>query len=195
MAEASGRAAAVARARRRPARSLRAHPVIAGALLLCALVGAAGHDAWAQSSPPPAPARQSSWAQLPPEQKQFLAPLADQWDSLSSQTRRKLVGIAQRQQTMSPEQKERVQSRLTQWASLSAEERELARKNYQQLKTLPPDQRQSLARRWHEAQQAGVPAEAVPNSSFGAPGGTPSSAVGGPGEGASGTGVEPAALR
>ncbi len=98
-------------------------------------------------------ARAPAWAQLPSAQKEFLAPLEESWESLGVQTRRKLIGIAQRQTTMTSEQRERVKSRLSQWAQLSTEERELARKNYQQLNKLPPDQRQDLARRWQEAKQ------------------------------------------
>ena len=69
------------------------------------------------------------------------------------QTRRKLIGIAQRQATMTTEQRERVKSQLSQWAQLSTEERERARKNYQQLNKLPADQRQDVARRWQETKQ------------------------------------------
>jgi hypothetical protein len=100
-------------------------------------------------------ARAPSWAQLPQAQKAFLAPLEENWDSLSVQTRRKLIGIAQRQATMTSEQRERVQSRLSQWAQLSTEEQERARKNYQQLNKLPPDQRQDVARRWQETRPPG----------------------------------------
>ncbi|MCE2948174.1 MAG: DUF3106 domain-containing protein [bacterium] len=103
-------------------------------------------------------ARAPSWAQLPQAQKEFLAPLEESWDSLAVQTRRKLIGIAQRQATMTSEQRERVKSRLSQWSQLSAEERDRARKNYQQLNKLPADQRQDLARRWQEARQPWAPA-------------------------------------
>jgi len=108
-------------------------------------------------------ARAPTWAQLPPAQREFLAPLEDNWDSLGVQTRRKLVGIAQRQSKMTSEQRERVQSRLSEWSQLSVEERERARKNYQQLSRLPPEQRQDLARRWQEARQPAAPA--VPEGS------------------------------
>lgn len=101
-------------------------------------------------------ARAPSFAQLPQAQKAFLAPLEETWDSLGVQTRRKLIGIAQRQATMTSEQRERVQSRLSEWAQLSTEERERARKNYQQLNKLPADQRQDLARRWQETRQPGT---------------------------------------
>lgn len=119
-------------------------------------------------------ARAPSWAQLPQGQREFLAPLEDSWDSLSVQTRRKLIGIAQRQSTMTAEQRGRVQSRLTQWSQLSPEERDRARKNYQQLNKLPPEQRQDLTRRWQEARQPGAtgsptPAPAAPEGGGEAP--------------------------
>jgi hypothetical protein len=177
MAEAPGRTAAVADAAHCPdlpdtarrfaciARKnagLRPWPV-ARAGALCALLlfagpslivpatnsGGGAHAASATT------ARAPSWAQLPQAQKAFLAPLEETWDSLSVQTRRKLIGIAQRQATMTSEQRERVQSRLSQWAQLSTEEQERARKNYQQLNKLPADQRQDLARRWQGTRQPG----------------------------------------
>lgn len=167
MAEAPGRTAAVGgdaahqtsrslvgRSARRPRAALGTSALVAvmfsfGALPLGGTAWAVGaaHAASATS------ARAPAWAQLPQAQKAFLAPIEESWDSLSVQTRRKLIGIAQRQATMTSEQRERVQSRLSQWAQLSTEERDLARRNYQQLNRLPPDQRQDLARRWQEAKQ------------------------------------------
>jgi hypothetical protein len=115
------------------------------------------------------PARAPTWAQLTRPQKAFLAPLEENWDSLGVQTRRKLVGIAQQQATMTAEQRERVKSRLSEWSQLSPEDRERARKNYQQLSKLPAEQRQDLARRWQEARQQTVPAPAAADGGSTAP--------------------------
>lgn len=133
-----------------PARS-RSLALLGGAILgLTLTLGSVSSDLHAAAA---TSQRAPTWVQLPAGQKAFLAPLAENWDALSVTTRRKLIGIAQRQSQMTREQKERVQARLPQWAQMSAEDRELARRNYQQLNRLPADQRQEVTRRWQEAQQ------------------------------------------
>ena len=64
--------------------------------------------------------RSPSWDSLPPSEKQFLAPLAPEWDKLDAQRKAKWRGIAQRYPSMSPEEQQRVRQQMGTWFQLSA---------------------------------------------------------------------------
>lgn len=94
--------------------------------------------------------RQPSWAELSPEQRQLLAPLAREWDSLDGASRRKWLGIAKRYPTMKPEEQARVQRRLQEWIRLTPEQRNQARTQYKGLKDAPAAQKQVLREKWEQ---------------------------------------------
>jgi hypothetical protein len=93
---------------------------------------------------------QPSWAELNPQQRQILAPLAGEWDQLESYRRKKWVGIAQRYPTMTPEEQARIRQQMTTWVHLSPEERKLARERYRTLKKAPPEKQAATRQKWEE---------------------------------------------
>lgn len=96
------------------------------------------------------PIKQPSWAELAPQQREILAPLAVEWDKLESYRRKKWLGIAQRYPAMSVEEQQRLQLRMKTWVNLSPEERTRAREKYKTLKKAPPEQRQAVNQKWEE---------------------------------------------
>lgn len=94
--------------------------------------------------------RQPAWAELTPEQKQILAPLAGEWNALEVYRQKKWLGIAQRYPTLTPDEQARMQRRMTDWVKLSPEQRKAAREKYKSLKTAPPERKEVLRQKWQE---------------------------------------------
>ncbi|BBP00299.1 DUF3106 domain-containing protein [Sulfuriferula nivalis] len=108
-------------------------------VLLCGLMWSL--FAWpATKLDAPAPA----WHALTPAQQSILAPVSDNWASMSNLQRHRLLAIAAKYPQLKPEEQERFQKRLTAWTSLTQEQRELARQNYKKLKQLPPQKQQAV---------------------------------------------------
>jgi hypothetical protein len=101
----------------------------------------------------PVVARSSNWADLSPNDRQVLAPLAPEWDKLDTPRKQKWLGIAQRYPTMAPDQQQRIQEQMGAWARLTPDERRAARAQFKTLKQLPPEQRQEVRQKWQEYQQ------------------------------------------
>lgn len=97
---------------------------------------------------PPLP--QPSWAQLSPEQKIILAPLAGEWDKMDGFRRKKWLGIAQRYPSLNPDEQARMQRRMTDWAKLTPEERKRAREKYQSLQKAPPEKKEAVKQKWEQ---------------------------------------------
>ena len=98
--------------------------------------------------PPPLP--QPSWAELNPEQKRVLAPLATEWDKMEGFRRKKWIGIAQRYASLSADEQARVQRRMTDWAKLTPDERRRAREKYKSLQKAPREKKDSVKLKWQE---------------------------------------------
>lgn len=97
--------------------------------------------------------QQPKWTELTPEQKQILAPLAGEWDSLEVYRQKKWLGIAQRYSTLTPDEQARMQLRITEWVKLSPEQRKAAREKYKSLKTAPPERKEVLKQKWQEYEE------------------------------------------
>lgn len=126
---------------------------------LIALVSALVLSGAAQAQPASAPAAIKtsalagggpSWSALTPAQRQILAPLERDWQTIDNSRRTKWLEIAARFPKMPPDEQKRVQDRMTEWARLSPAERGRARLSFQEAKQLTPKQRQE---KW-EAYQA-----------------------------------------
>jgi hypothetical protein len=91
-----------------------------------------------------------NWTQLRPQQRQILAPLQSEWDSLDDARRNKWLRIADRYPRMAAEEQRRVQTRMKQWTDLTPEQRRRARERYQRLQNISPKQRQGLKEKWQE---------------------------------------------
>jgi hypothetical protein len=94
-----------------------------------------------------------SWLELTPQQKQILAPLGREWDTMEAFRRQKWLGIAQRYPALNPEEQARLHQRMDAWARLSPEERAKAREKFKKLQKAPPDQKDALKQKWQEYQQ------------------------------------------
>jgi hypothetical protein len=55
-----------------------------------------------------APAAAQSWNDIPPAQREALAPLAQEWDKLSEKQQRNFLGIAKRYPKLTPLQQQRI---------------------------------------------------------------------------------------
>ena len=67
---------------------------------------------------------QPSWEQLKPQQREVLAPLAQEWNDMDATKRKKWLGIAKRYPGMTPSDQHRTQLQMRDWYSLTPEQRE-----------------------------------------------------------------------
>ena len=132
-------------------------PTLLAAICLAAL-GLVSATAFAQQSLPETPTPQTvalttskpTWNDLTPEQRQALAPLAQQWNSIPEVGKRKWINISRNFDQLSADEKSLVQGRMREWAALSPQQRNLARLNYADAKQLSQDEKRA---KW-EAYQA-----------------------------------------
>ena len=92
------------------------------------------------------------WRALTADQKEVLAPLADDWNDLDDVQRNKWVGIADRYPRLTPEEQARIRARMRDWANLRPDQRDRARDQYKTLRNIPPDRRESLQEMWQRYQ-------------------------------------------
>jgi hypothetical protein len=93
------------------------------------------------------------WDRLSREQREILAPLERDWNSLDAASRSRWLGLAERYPNLTPERQQRVQERMRQWAALSPEERQKASERYRRMREMTPQQRKELRERWERYQQ------------------------------------------
>lgn len=96
------------------------------------------------------PLGQPSWAELTPQQKHVLAPLADDWDNMDAARRKRWLNVAARYGKFTTEEQERLQKRMKDWAELTPDERKQAREKYKSLKSEPPEKRAEVRQKWEE---------------------------------------------
>jgi len=114
--------------------------VLMGAMalaMLVAMVPAGSGPAMAQSPAGPAP----TWASLGADQRNLLAPFAEQWDAWADGERRVWLALAARFPAMPPAEQLRARERIRQWAQLEPEERRTARANFGMARRMPEHQR------------------------------------------------------
>ncbi len=90
------------------------------------------------------------WAALSAQDREALAPLADEWDKLEDFRRRKWLGIAERYPRMSAEEQQRLHVRMKQWTGLTPAQRRQARERYRNVQNLHPEAREALKQQWFE---------------------------------------------
>lgn len=83
----------------------------------------------AASAPVPA-VTSKRWQKLTLKQKQALAPLGGQWDSLTAQQQKKWLTISDTFLQLTDEEQMTMHGRMSEWAGLSAKERNAARFNF-----------------------------------------------------------------
>ncbi len=90
------------------------------------------------------------WLSLSAQQRQALAPLAEEWGRFEADGKKKWLEIADKFQSMKQVEQKRVQEKMQAWVKLTPEERVVARENYIRSNKLKPDQRNE---KWKEYQQ------------------------------------------
>lgn len=125
--------------------------------LLAFFVALSNSGAYAQNSEPSAPAKAASkkvdklaWNQLNPLQQTVLAPLENDWQTLSNDRKTKWLRVANRYPYMTTPEQERLQGRMADWAKLPQKDRRLARDNYLTSLQIPAEQK---AAAWEAYQQ------------------------------------------
>src|SRR5690348_8283961 len=93
---------------------------------------------------------QPSWEQLKPQQREVLAPLAQEWNDMDAAKKKKWLGIAKLYPGMTPSEQHRTQLQMRDWYSLTPEQREIVREKYKTIKKLPPDKRHEIKQKWRE---------------------------------------------
>jgi hypothetical protein len=106
---------------------------------------------------PAAPAKEAAkevakptWKELTAAQRDALAPLAKEWDTLDRSRKLKWLEVANKYPQLSPEGQKRVQERMVEFIKLTPEQRRTARSNFQRAYELPIEQRQSLVQQYQE---------------------------------------------
>lgn len=95
-----------------------------------------------------------SWVALEAPQREILAPLADDWDQLDSDSRKRWLGVATRYATMTPIGQKRVKTRINKWAALTPQQRAEARARYKRM--LQERKMKRLQRDWQRYQALSV---------------------------------------
>lgn len=95
---------------------------------------------------------QPSWADLPAQKQQILAPLAAEWDKLEPWRQKKWLEIAEGYPRLGADEQGRVQRRMKAWIKLTPEERKAAREKYRNVQQATPAQREALKKMWTEYQ-------------------------------------------
>ncbi|VWX63577.1 conserved exported hypothetical protein [Burkholderiales bacterium 8X] len=90
------------------------------------------------------------WRELSAKQQKALAPLAQLWNGLTEQHKRKWLAVSRNFSEMPEDDQAVLHSRMNEWAGLSVQERAQARHNFAEVKRIPADERKA---KW-EAYQA-----------------------------------------
>jgi hypothetical protein len=106
-------------------------------------------------APKPATSAKSAWKDLTPAQQQALQPLAERWNTLAAERKRKWLALSRNYLSLPPAEQAKLHSRMSEWVSLSEQQRTQARLNFAETKKLSPEQK---AEQW-QAYQALSPEE------------------------------------
>jgi hypothetical protein len=98
----------------------------------------------------PLVANAQNWSALNEDQRLILAPLEEDWSSLTTARQKKWVDVANRYPSMTDAEKTTLQSRMSEWAGLSSAERQRARDNYLRILNISPEKK---AAAWESYQQ------------------------------------------
>lgn len=90
------------------------------------------------------------WMDLSESQQQALAPLTEQWPTMTEPHKRKWLALSQNFAQLSSDEQNTLQSRMREWASLSPQKRTAARLNFAGVQQLPQEDKKA---KW-EAYQA-----------------------------------------
>jgi hypothetical protein len=95
-------------------------------------------------------AHAQAWSSLSEDQRSVLAPLEEDWRSLSLSRQKKWVEVANFYPNMEDADRITLQSRMSEWAGLSTKQRQRARDNYLRTLKISPEKK---AAAWESYQQ------------------------------------------
>jgi hypothetical protein len=101
-------------------------------------------------STPSASATKTSWKNLSIEEKNALAPLANEWDKMDVTRQKKWLGVAHKYSNMKPEEQQRVQERIKTWVKMTPEQRMSVRENFANTSKKSPEQKSA---QWQQYQK------------------------------------------
>jgi hypothetical protein len=90
-----------------------------------------------------------AWKDLSPAQQQALQPLAEHWNGLEEERRRKWLVISKNYSSLSAAEQVKMHSRMSEWVLLSQQQRNQARLNYAETKKLSAEEK---AKKWQDYQ-------------------------------------------
>lgn len=116
-------------------------------LILSLWVFALCGQATAQTSPltpiTSAPLGRPLWKELSDSQQQALAPLAEQWPTMTEPHKRKWLALSKNFSQLFADEQITLQSRMREWAALSPQKRTAARLNFAGLQQLPQEDKKA----------------------------------------------------
>jgi len=128
---------------------------LAPSLAAAALCSAAAVFCAGALAAPPAPAGAGTqaggprWNDLTAQQRQVLAPLANDWNSIDDRGKERWLGVAGRFHKLPPEEQQRANQRMVEWSKMTPQQRSQARLNFQETRDVPKEERQA---RWEQYQ-------------------------------------------
>jgi len=117
----------------------------AASLLAAAVVAPVAAFAGAASSAAAADASGPRWSELSAAQRQVLAPLANDWNSIDSRGKERWLGVAGRFPNMPAEERQRANQRMVEWSHMTPAQRTQARMNFQETRDVSKEEREA---RW-----------------------------------------------
>ncbi|MEI7455543.1 MAG: DUF3106 domain-containing protein [Nitrosomonadales bacterium] len=103
------------------------------------------------------------WVTLPPAEREALAPLSPQWNSLPEKQQHNLRILAQHYPKLKMDEKRRFQNRLVTWAQLTPAQRQAAREKYRAFSQIPAEKREQIKQmvKQNQAIKLQLPASSV----------------------------------
>lgn len=92
------------------------------------------------------------WSELSDDQRRTLAPLEQQWNSLSPQRQQRLLQGAQRWQNLGPDERRQAQDRFQQWNAQTPEQQQRIREQFNRFRALPQDEQRAVRDRFQSFQ-------------------------------------------
>lgn len=92
----------------------------------------------------------TNWKNLSLEEKNALAPLANEWDKMDATRQKKWLGVSHKYSNMKPEEQQRVQERIKTWVKMTPEQRMSVRENFANTAKKSPEQKSA---QWQQYQQ------------------------------------------
>lgn len=85
----------------------------------------------------------TDWSELSSKQQELLAPLKDEWDSLTNSQRERWLKVGRKYETEPADRQATMRERVSAWSKMSPRDKAAARENYKALKEKRQGERNS----------------------------------------------------